>query len=165
MRPTEFTLEIVAAKGPPLEELDGLILQMYEYMERHGLLLPLAHEGAAKLRRGIESSLGRSGRLILARSGQEIVGFAHGVLRLIPDYLGGGVVGYVGHTFVADACRGTGVGSQMFAVLQEWFLERGAGSVELQVLAGNGAGIRFWERNGFTRELLQMRRFLASREK
>jgi GNAT superfamily N-acetyltransferase len=154
----DVRIEHLVAKDPALDQIETLLGEMYEYMEQHGLLLPLAPGGTRKLRRAIESSLGRSGTLLVARDADGIVGFTHGLLRLTPDYLGGGVVGLVNHTYVRAAFRGSGVGAKLIAALDEWFVSKNVSSIELVVLTGNTDAIRFWQARGFLPELLQMRR-------
>jgi GNAT superfamily N-acetyltransferase len=141
-----------------LAQVQELFTSMYEYMESHGLQVPLAAGGAATWREGVARSLGRLSTLAVAREGHAVVGFAHGAISLLPPYLGGLAVGKVHHVFVDEAHRAGGTGQRLVFELDRWFAERGASSVELQVLCENESAIRFWKGRGFRSELLQMRR-------
>jgi GNAT superfamily N-acetyltransferase len=148
-----------------LGAVEELFRALYDSMYRVGLMIPLAPDGVRKWRDAVSASLGRFGVIVVARraSGDErIIGFAQGVLRRTPDYLGSLWIGHVSHVYVAEEFRSTGCGSRMVDALLEWFARSGVRSVELQVLVRNTQGIRFWEREGFTSELVQMRRSLPS---
>jgi GNAT superfamily N-acetyltransferase len=157
----DFQIELLSANSPALNEVERLLSDMYAYMGSSGLLLQLAPNGVQKLRRSIESSLGRTGVLAVARNGQSVVGFMHGMLRLTPDYLGGAMVGLINHTYVQEQFRGLRLGARLFVAVEAWLLGKGAVSLELQVLTGNDLAIEFWEARGFRRELLQMRKLPA----
>jgi GNAT superfamily N-acetyltransferase len=159
----EFRIESVVPKDPALDDVERLITEMYEYMQHHGLAVPLASNGTLKLRQAMERSLGHTGMLFVARGPDGVGGFCHGMLRLLPDYLGGGVVGLVNHTYVTRALRKHGLGTRLVSALHEWFISKNVSSIELQVLSGNADAIRFWQARGFTAELLQMRKFLRAR--
>jgi len=129
-------------------------------MGAHGLLIPLADNGASIWRESVTRTLGRLSVLGIATRGDSVVGFAHGAVALLPAYLGGARIGQVNHVFVSPALRSGGIGRRLLDVLETWFHARGVSSLELQVLSRNEGAVRFWEREGFERELLQMRRGL-----
>ncbi|MCJ8165919.1 GNAT family N-acetyltransferase [Pontibacter sp. E15-1] len=58
--------------------------------------------------------------------------------------------GYIAETIVKERYRGTGVGSLLVEAARNWLIDHGADHIELQVSVKNKAGIRFWERQGFT---------------
>jgi GNAT superfamily N-acetyltransferase len=161
-----FVVSVVeGADEQILGAVEELFRELYDWMCRLGLMIPLAPAGVRKWRDAVSASLGRFGVLVIARkaSGDErIIGFAQGVLRRTPDYLGSLWVGHVPHVYVVEEFRSTGCGSRMVDALLGWFARSGVRSVELQVLVRNSHAIRFWEREGFTSELVQMRRSLPS---
>ena len=144
-----------------LDQVERQFVAMYEYMNAHGLLLRLAPQGEKRWRRSIERALGRFSVLAVASSGDTVAGFAHGAIAMVPDYLGGGVVAQVNHVFVEERFRGLKLTTRLIDVLTEWFLEKNAQSIELQVLHDNEHAIEVWEHLGFRRELHQLRWFLG----
>lgn len=144
-----------------LDQVERQFVSMYEFMNAHGLLLKLAPEGEKRWRRSIERALGRFSALAVAIDRDTVAGFAHGAIAMVPDYLGGGVVAQVNHVFVDERYRGQKLTTRMIDVLTEWFLEKNAQSIELQVLHDNEHAVQVWEHLGFRRELHQLRWFLG----
>jgi ribosomal protein S18 acetylase RimI-like enzyme len=150
--------EINTKDDPGLEQVKHLFEDMYGYMEETGLNLGLSEDGASIWLAAAVQGLGRFGTLCIASSNEDIVGFAHGSIRLTPDYLGTRKVGVITHIFVAEEYRGNGVGENLVESLEKWFENKDVHSVELQVLVNNKAGISFWEKLGYPQELLQHRK-------
>jgi GNAT superfamily N-acetyltransferase len=157
--PDEFKIRELAA-GDDLELLmvEKLFQAMYEYMGKHGLIIGLAADGANAWIKGAKKGLGRFGVIFIASLGDDIIGFAHGSIRLTPDYLGNRKVGVITHIFVEGANRNKGIGEKLVRKLEDWFKKQEVDSVELQVLSANQTGIRFWEWLGYHSELLQCRK-------
>ncbi len=57
--------------------------------------------------------------------------------------------GYIADFYVLPEYRRHGVGGKLFSECKKWFLSRGLYMVDLQYLAVNEAGKRFWEKMGF----------------
>jgi len=150
--------ELTDKQDAVLEEVKVLFQEMYSYMETHGLMLGLASEGAEKWLNGITKGLGRFGVLYLASSNGKLIGFAHGAIRLIPDYLGNLKTGVITHVFVSKEYQAQGTGEELVHELEQWFKEQKVHSVELQVLADNHPAIGFWKKLGYQPELLQCRK-------
>ncbi len=72
--------------------------------------------------------------------------------------VGAGMAGYDGHRgwiyslAVAEAARGTGVGSALLRRLEELLIARGCVKINIQVRAENEAVAAFYERHGYTIE-------------
>lgn len=143
-----------------LDQIEPMLLDLYDHMNRHGLLQQLAPGGEKLWRAWVEKSLGRFTTLAIARAPDgRVVGFSLAAIALVPDYLGGGRVGKCHETYVSPDARGKHVVMRLFLALRSWFLEKGATSAEAQVLVGNAVSIAFLERMGFRHELFQLRRF------
>ena len=82
--------------------------------------------------------------------------FVAGRIRALPPYFGSLTIGSISEVFVADARRGGGIGRRLLAFAVDWFQAQGITRVELQVVAGNVDGIRFYRQLGWREELLQM---------
>jgi ribosomal protein S18 acetylase RimI-like enzyme len=146
------------AQDPVLAQVTTLFEEMHREMAGQGMGLSLAEGGAALWCNGMARGLERFGRLVVAERGGELVGFAHGALKLAPEHLGGVRLGHISHVHVVRDARGSGVGRAMVELLHAWFQEREVASIELQVLAGNEAGQAFWRALGYRVELLQLRK-------
>lgn len=145
---------------PAWAQVETLLAKMYVVMQSRGLMLPLADNGPALWSASARNTAGRFSRTVLATLDEKPVGFAHGAIKFLPDYLGGGAVGTVTHIYVESQGRRTGTGKEMARVLEDWFREKKARSVELQVISENDEGITFWENLGYVPELLQFRKLL-----
>jgi ribosomal protein S18 acetylase RimI-like enzyme len=158
---SEYEIILLDADDPRVLQTEALFREMYEFQEAHGLLLGLAPDGPAKWLQGVVKGLGRFGCLVGASDGDRLVGFAHGSLQVLPDYLGGGLGGFISHLFVRPEVRGSALGQKLAERALLWLQEKGVSSVELQVLVRNERAIRFWEKLGFVPELFQLRKFLS----
>jgi GNAT superfamily N-acetyltransferase len=58
--------------------------------------------------------------------------------------------------YVADSVRGGGVGKRLVDAALDWFGAQGITRAELNVVAGNHAGQRFYERHGWREDLRQL---------
>jgi GNAT superfamily N-acetyltransferase len=157
MGKTEYIL-LDSTDLPGWEEVAELFAKMYSQMDEMGLMLPLAEGGAAKWLKTTQNTSGKFGIVVLAKEGNAAVGFAHGMLKFLPDYLGGYAVGTITHVFVDEKMRRAGLGMELVNVLEDWFRMKKTHSIELQVITGNPAAKEFWKKLGYNEELLQMRK-------
>ena len=93
--------------------------------------------------------------LLLARYGDEVVGYALGYTMpasstwLADTWVTDELVGEVESLSVLPAHRGRGLGSRLLEDLHEQLRERGAVDLILGALAGNVDAIRLYERHGY----------------
>jgi ribosomal protein S18 acetylase RimI-like enzyme len=151
-------------EDPDWDAVEKLFLRMYEKMEEQGLMLPLGDDGAVKWLRTTKNTSGKYGLLILAKEGEKAIGFAHGLVKFLPDYLGGFSVGSITHIYVDEHSRRSGIGKALVNQLEVWFREKKVHSVELQVISGNPVGKEFWKSLGYQEELCQHRKCAISDE-
>lgn len=149
---------VVKASDPVLERIRPAFSAMYRGMRDQGLMIPLSDDGADRWINGLNSSLGRFSILAVAEAQGRLAGFAHGAVKLMPDYLEGYMSGVITHVYVLPDYRGHQVGTRLVVLLEEWFEQKKVHSIELQVLVGNPAK-EFWEKAGYMPELMQYRRF------
>lgn len=155
----DYTIkEITEKQDAAFDVIKELFEEMYAYMCEHGLKLELAEDGAQKWIKSVQTGLGRFGTLYVCEVNGAVKGFAHGSIRLSPDYLGSQKLGVVTHIHVSVEYRGSGAGSALLKSLERWFRKNNVASIELQVLVANEAGVAFWEKQGYSRELLQYRK-------
>jgi ribosomal protein S18 acetylase RimI-like enzyme len=136
----------------------GLFDGMYSDMDKMGLMIPLSPGGAEKWLNTAKNTAGRFGIVVLVKDGDRAIGFAQGMLKFLPDYLGGLAVGSVTHVYVDNGARRSGIGETLIGMLEEWFREKKVQSIELQVIAGNAAAKEFWKKLGYLHELEQYRK-------
>ena len=92
----------------------------------------------------------------MAEQSGEIIAFVAGRIRCLPPYFGSASVGAISEVFVSEAFRGGGIGRRLLALALEWFRSQRITRVELQVVSGNEAGLRFYRQLGWHDELHQM---------
>ena len=150
--------EITDSQDAALDMVEGLFFDMYEYMKQHGLMLGLADDGQHRWIEAVKKTLGRFAVLLICTVDDEIIGFAHGSIRLSPDYLGNCKIGVITHIHLLNKFRGQGAGIALVRSLEKWFTDQEVHSVELQVLSENHPAIGFWKKLGYHNELLQCRK-------
>jgi GNAT superfamily N-acetyltransferase len=143
---------------PGWDAVAGLFSRMYSRMEEMGLLLPLTDGGTEKWLKAAQNTSGKFGIVVIAKEDGKTIGFAHGMIKFLPDYLGGYPVGTITHVFVEENERRAGVGKELINELEEWFGTKNVHSVELQVITGNPGAQAFWKKLGYHEELLQFRK-------
>lgn len=149
------------AADPLLEQTETLFKRLYEYMAGKGLFLPLVPGGEKMWLHSLLPTLSKFGVVWLALDGDEVIGFAQGTVKLLPNYLGGGRVGMISHVYVDPEVRSYGIGSKLVERVENWFIMKKVDSIELQVLYRNECGRSFWEKLGYDYEVYQMRKSLA----
>ncbi len=142
------------------EQVENLFRNMYAWMHNLGIMLPLESSGSMKWMSAARNTAEKFGRLAVAKSGDQVVAFAHGMIKFLPDYLGGKPVGMITHIFVAKEFRDKHVGAKLVAMLEDWFRSKKVHSVELQVITGNPDAMAFWKNLGYSEELQQFRKFI-----
>lgn len=141
---------------PRSAAVPGLFAAMYHEEAAYGSLARLAPDGAAQWYKGATAGLERFARLSVAELDGRVIGFAHGAVRLLPEYIGGGAVGSITHLYVEADARRLGAARMLLSSLEEWFRLKNVGRMELTVVAGNEAGRAFWRAAGYEVSLLQL---------
>ncbi len=129
-----------------------------------GLGFPESEGAAQAWLASFERTLGRFSFLWVAESGGQIAGFLLARLKRVPAYLGGVMVGEISDLYVSDSLRGQGVGARLAALALEQFEQLAVHSVEVQIMSANAGGLAFWKAQGFSEELVQVRRVLNADE-
>jgi len=143
---------------PEWEVVSALFVRMYKSMDQMGLMISLVDGGAEKWLKTVKNTSGKFGIVFLGFSDNEPVGFAQGMIRFLPDYLGGQPVGLIGHVFVDEKWRREGIGRELVNKLENWLSMKRVHSIELQVIGGNPGAGEFWKSLGYEIELLQYRK-------
>lgn len=148
---------ITTAEDPRCVPLRSLVEAMYAEEAAMGSPAVLAEGGGARWVKGVCAGLERFGRLVVAEDDEgNVVGFAHGAIRLQSEHLVGSAVGSITHVYVLPDHRHRGIARALVGSLGEWFGMRRVERTELTVVAGNAAAVAFWKAMGFDVSLLQM---------
>jgi GNAT superfamily N-acetyltransferase len=139
-----------------LDSISPLWQALYQHQSEHGMLLKLPENAFDAWVKSIAPFLGRFADVVLAEENGRIIGFVAGRIRTQPPYFGSATVGAISEVFVCDSHRGRGIGRRLLAFSLEWFQAQQITRIELQVVAGNPDGIRFYRQLGWHEELVQM---------
>jgi ribosomal protein S18 acetylase RimI-like enzyme len=148
---------IQSAEDGALKDVVQMFQSMYdeEANEDH---IKLCEDGPEIWLKGVTKGLGKFGVILLAESGGKNIGFAHGSLRILPDYYGNIKVGFISHVYVLPAYRKMNAGKELVKELESWFASKNVHSVELDVLVTNKTGMAFWQSLGYHTELQRSRK-------
>ena len=95
--------------------------------------------------------------LMVALSGNEIVGSGYARIENAKHYLQHRQHAYLGFMYVKPEFRGKGVNQKIIEGLKQWSLKQGLTEMRLDVYEGNLPAIKAYERVGFSRHLIEMR--------
>ena len=144
------------AKTEEMDRIKPMWHALYQHQVEHGMLLHLTDGAYDAWLKSITPFLGRFASVVVAELKGEIVGFVAGRIRTLPPYFGSATIGAISEVFVSESHRGGGIGRRLLSFALEWFQAQEIQRVELQVVAGNPDGIRFYCQLGWHKELLQM---------
>jgi GNAT superfamily N-acetyltransferase len=153
-------LNLADGDEPEWDQVEALFRKMYHHMLELGLMLPLDSGGSLKWISSARNTAGKFGKVVVAKSGDQVVAFAHGMIKFLPDYLGGDAVGIITHIFVDKSFRDRQIGVALVENLEQWFRLKRVHSVELQVISQNADAMGFWTNLGYSEELRQYRKIL-----
>jgi len=87
-------------------------------------------------------------KVLLAKSGDRVIGFIIGSILVEPDLVHG-IVGRVEDWYVEEGYRGTGTGRDLYYELENWFIEKDCDQVISDTWAGNEVSIKAHRLSGF----------------
>src|SRR5688572_4914986 len=99
--------------------------------------------------------------VVVAEVGGEIIGSGYARIERSDPYLKHKEHSYLGFMYVVPEHRGKGINKKIVGALEDWTLSRGVTEMQLEVYAENAVAIRAYEKSGYTRLILQMRKELA----
>ncbi|WP_028888747.1 GNAT family N-acetyltransferase [Tenacibaculum ovolyticum] len=98
--------------------------------------------------------------VIVAVDGKRVVGSGYGRIDEAKPYLKHAKFVYLGFMFVDDSYRGKGINKLIIETLYAWAISKNTYEVRLDVYADNPGAIRAYEKAGFSKHLINMRRNL-----
>ena len=96
--------------------------------------------------------------LLVAQSGDQLVGSGYARIEIAKQYLEHRYHAYLGFMYVKPEYRGMGVNQKIIEALKNWAKEQGITELRLDVYERNLAAIRAYEKAGFSKHMVQMRR-------
>ena len=100
-----------------------------------------------------EEKVGKMGR-------GRIVGYVSGKIERKERIFGACEYGYIADIYVVPALRKKGVAALLMDAIENFFIKRKMRYVELQVLSGNAAALRFYEKQGWSEYRKNLRKVL-----
>jgi ribosomal protein S18 acetylase RimI-like enzyme len=155
------------ARDAEIDELAQMWAAMYGYQRAHGMMLALRDDAPEIWKRSLAGRLDSPVSVILvaeaipgaAPDRPGLAGFLAAQVKRLPPHLSAerGKVGFISEVYVDPAQRRHRIGQRLVDAAFAWFTRAEVGSVELQVVIDNQVARAFWEKQGFTAELVQMR--------
>ena len=96
--------------------------------------------------------------IVVAETDDEIVGCGYARIESSKAYLKHRNHSYLGFMYVVPEHRGKGVNKKIVDVLEAWSTSRGISELRLEVYVENAAAIRAYEKSGYSRHVLEMRK-------
>jgi ribosomal protein S18 acetylase RimI-like enzyme len=159
-------MEIVRGGPGDVEALAPLWLALREHQgsvtPEWGELRP-ADEGWGRRRKDFADILDEGGVLLLARDGEELVGFAVAEQEpwASPTWSWPGSILAIVEIVVEPGRRGGGIGAALMAELEQEARDRGVDALDLMVAGPNESARGFYERLGFRADLVTYRKPLG----
>ena len=99
--------------------------------------------------------------VVVAELGSEMIGSGYARIENSEPYLEHRRHSYLGFMYVVPEHRGKGVNKKIVTALEAWSLSRGVTEMQLEVYVENLAAIKAYEKSGYARLILQMRKGLS----
>ncbi len=98
--------------------------------------------------------------LLVAETGNTIIGCGYARIETAKPYLQHQQHAYLGFMYIDPAHRGKGINKMIIERLKQWSLSKGITEMRLDVYVENKAAITAYEKAGFTKHMLEMRKSL-----
>lgn len=153
-------LEVREAAAPDLAATGAAWVKLQDLHRSLGLAFPLPANAAQIWLDSFQRTLGRFSFLWVVGELGTVGAFLLARMKQSPAFLGAVQVGEISDLYVDERLRGSGAGTRLVDTAMRKFQELGLHSVEVQVQAGNEAGLEFWLKQGFHNDLTLVRKVL-----
>lgn len=96
--------------------------------------------------------------LLVAEKENKLIASGYARIEEAKPYLQHRQHAYLGFMYVEPGHRGQGVNKMILDALEKWVLSKGIAELRLDVYHPNDAAIRAYEKVGFTRHMIEMRK-------
>lgn len=152
--------QVREATAEDLPAVGAAWLQLQQFHRSLGMDFPLEEAAIEKWLASFQRTLGRFSFLWVIGEPAKPAAFLLARVKQSPAYLGGVQVGEISDLYADESLRGSGAGTQLVQTAMQKFRELKVHSVEVQVQAGNDAGLAFWSKQGFDQDLTLVRKVL-----
>jgi GNAT superfamily N-acetyltransferase len=97
-------------------------------------------------------------QLVVAEVDGNLVGSGYARIEAAKPYLQHSRHAYLGFMYVEPNYRGKGVNKAVMNALETWAIEQGVTELRLEVYYGNTPAISAYEKTGFSRHMIEMRK-------
>lgn len=153
LQPREATVEDLPAVAALWDKLQ-------DFHRSLGLAFAETEDASEKWLGSFQRILGRFSFLWVAGEKDGVQAFLLGRVKQSPPFLSGVQVGEISDLYVDESLRGSGVGAQLVELAMKKFKDLNVHSVEVQIQAGNDAGLAFWHKQNFKTDLTLVRKVL-----
>lgn len=98
--------------------------------------------------------------LLVAEQNEELIGSGYARIEVAKPYLQHRQHAYLGFMYVLPEHRGKGVNKAILQALEEWTTAQGVTELRLEVYGENASAIKAYEKAGFSRHMIEMRKGL-----
>ena len=99
--------------------------------------------------------------IVVAEIDGEVIGSGYARIERSKEYLKHRQHSYLGFMYVVPEHRGKAVNKKIVDVLEAWSASKGVSELLLEVYVENAAAIRAYEKSGYTRHVIEMRKGLT----
>ena len=99
-------------------------------------------------------------KILVAQSGTEIIGCGYARIENAKPFFEYKRYSYLGFMYVKPEYRGKGVNQKIIEALQQWSFEKEITELRLQVYNENTGAIKAYEKSGFSKLIIEMRKCL-----
>ncbi len=143
----------VVIRAATCQDIPAVVALWEELMDFHRAKDPFferAPNGSNLFARFVEENIRNDAACVLVAVVEgRIVGYCQGILERHPAVIAEPEHGQVLDFVVTASYQGTGIGTQMFETLREWFRREGIRRLEVRHSMFNETAARFWPRMGF----------------
>lgn len=152
-----MNLQLRTATTQDLPAIRCLWQHLTEFHTTLGLAFSGGEKAALAWQASFERTLGRFSFLWVAELEANVEGFLLARVKHTPAYLGSALVGEISDLWVEPVLRRQGAAAGLVQRAMQEFHNLSVHSVEVQIMAANQEGLAFWQKQGFTPELIQVR--------
>ena len=140
---------VTEADYPALVEMYA---ELNSFFYKVGYLLPQPEDVGQVWLKSFRRTIGRFSNIFIAEIDKNVVWFMLCRIKRVPEYMGGVLVGELSDMWILSDARRMGIGDKLSRLAIDWLRQQGAHSIEIQVLKGNQASWKLYERMGFQLE-------------
>jgi len=155
------SMERVTIRSANLSDLERLLVFEQAIIEAERPFDATIRDGAGVRYYDLEALLSSpDAEVVVAEVGVEIIGSGFARIERSESYLKHDEHSYLGFMYVVPEHRGKGINNKIIAALEEWSFSKGVTEMQLEVYVDNVAAIKAYEKAGYSRLILTMRKGL-----